>query len=69
MTGFWVAGLTLVLLLSVLPWADVWGSGFKFIRAKLDHQDCLLRTRAAAIIHLRRFTWKNSSPFRSRSWR
>ena len=24
-TGFWVAGLTLILLLTGLPWADVWG--------------------------------------------
>ena len=31
-TGFWVAGLALVLLLSGLPWAAVWGSAFKAVR-------------------------------------
>ena len=31
-TGFWVAGLALVLLLSGLPWAAVWGSAFKAAR-------------------------------------
>ena len=31
-TGFWVAGLALVLLFTGLPWADAWGSAFKAVR-------------------------------------
>lgn len=34
-TGFWVAGLALVLLLTGLPWADVWGSGFRAVRQQM----------------------------------
>lgn len=34
-TGFWVAGLALVLLVTGLPWAGVWGSAFKAVRAEL----------------------------------
>lgn len=34
-TGFWVAGLAMVLLLTGLPWADVWGSAFKAVRAEM----------------------------------
>lgn len=34
-TGFWVSGLALVLLVTGLPWADVWGSAFKAVRAEL----------------------------------
>ncbi len=34
-TGFWVSGLALVLLVSALPWAGVWGSGFKMVREEL----------------------------------
>jgi len=34
-TGFWVAGLTLVLLFTGLPWADVWGSAFKAVRTEM----------------------------------
>ena len=33
-TGFWVAGLALILLVSGLPWAGVWGSVFKMVRAE-----------------------------------
>lgn len=33
--GFWVAGLALVLLTTGMPWADVWGSGFKWVRAEM----------------------------------
>jgi uncharacterized iron-regulated membrane protein len=33
-TGFWVAGLALVLLVSGLPWANVWGDAFKTVRAQ-----------------------------------
>jgi uncharacterized iron-regulated membrane protein len=31
-TGFWVAGLALVLLVSGLPWTSVWGDAFKAVR-------------------------------------
>lgn len=34
-TGFWVAGLALVLLFTGLPWADAWGSAFKAVRAEM----------------------------------
>lgn len=34
-TGFWVAGLAMVLLLTGLPWADVWGKGFKAVRQEM----------------------------------
>lgn len=34
-TGFWVAGLALVLLVSGLPWAGVWGSAFKDLRTEM----------------------------------
>lgn len=34
-TGFWVSGLAMVLLLTGLPWADVWGSGFKTVREQM----------------------------------
>lgn len=34
-TGFWVSGLAMVLLLTGLPWADVWGSAFKVVRAEM----------------------------------
>jgi uncharacterized iron-regulated membrane protein len=34
-TGFWVAGLALVLLISGLPWANVWGDAFKAVRAQV----------------------------------
>ena len=33
-TGFWVAGLALVLLVSGLPWANVWGEAFKAVRTQ-----------------------------------
>jgi len=33
-TGFWVAGLALVLLVSGLPWAGVWGDAFKAVRVQ-----------------------------------
>jgi len=33
-TGFWVAGLALVLLFTGLPWAQSWGSAFKAVRAE-----------------------------------
>ncbi|MDB5694490.1 MAG: hypothetical protein JWN21_33 [Sphingomonas bacterium] len=32
-TGFWVAGLALILLVSGLPWAGIWGSAFTTVRA------------------------------------
>lgn len=34
-TGFWVAGLALVMLTSGLPWAGVWGSALKTVRAEM----------------------------------
>lgn len=34
-TGFWIAGLVLVMLASGLPWAGVWGSAFAWARAEL----------------------------------
>ena len=34
-TGFWIAGLVLVLLVTGLPWAGLWGSTFKAVRAEL----------------------------------
>jgi uncharacterized iron-regulated membrane protein len=34
-TGFWVAGLAMILLLTGLPWADVWGSAFKAVRSEM----------------------------------
>ena len=33
-TGFWVAGFALVLLVSGLPWAGVWGNAFRMVRAE-----------------------------------
>lgn len=34
-TGFWVAGLALVLLATGLPWAGVWGQAFKAVRGEM----------------------------------
>ncbi|MDZ3830455.1 MAG: PepSY domain-containing protein [Sphingopyxis sp.] len=34
-TGFWVSGLALVLLLTALPWTDVWAGGFRALRAEM----------------------------------
>lgn len=34
-TGFWIAGLLLVMLASGLPWAGAWGSAFKWVRTEL----------------------------------
>lgn len=34
-TGFWVAGLVLVMLASGLPWAGAWGGAFKWARTEL----------------------------------
>jgi uncharacterized iron-regulated membrane protein len=34
-TGFWIAGLALVLLVTGLPWADVWGNAFNTLRAQM----------------------------------
>lgn len=31
-TGFWISGLAMFLLLSGLPWTNVWGDGFKEVR-------------------------------------
>ncbi len=37
-TGFWVSGLALVLLVTAMPWANVWGEGFKIVRAEMGWQ-------------------------------
>jgi uncharacterized iron-regulated membrane protein len=34
-TGFWVSGLALVLLLTGLPWTSVWGEAFKTVRTEM----------------------------------
>jgi uncharacterized iron-regulated membrane protein len=34
-TGFWVSGLALVLLLTGLPWTDAWATGFRALRAEM----------------------------------
>lgn len=34
-TGFWVAGLALILLVTGLPWAAVWGDAFRAVRAEM----------------------------------
>jgi uncharacterized iron-regulated membrane protein len=34
-TGFWVAGLALVMLTTGLPWASAWGSALKAVRAEM----------------------------------
>lgn len=51
-TGFWVAGLALVLLFTGLPWAAVWGSAFKTVRQELGWmsgpQDWTIGGRATA---------------------
>jgi uncharacterized iron-regulated membrane protein len=36
-TGIWVAGFTLFLLISGLPWALVWGSALKELRQQAEH--------------------------------
>lgn len=50
-TGFWVSGLALVLLVTGLPWASVWGSAFKAVRAEMGwvkgKQDWTIGGRAA----------------------
>jgi uncharacterized iron-regulated membrane protein len=38
-TGFWVAGLALVMLASGLPWAGLWGDAFKAARVELGLLD------------------------------
>lgn len=51
-TGFWVSGFALVLLLTGLPWADVWGSAFKAVRNEMGWvqgaQDWTIGGRPAA---------------------
>ena len=50
-TGFWVAGLALVLLVTGLPWANAWGTAFAWARAELGlvkgRQDWTIGGRAA----------------------
>jgi uncharacterized iron-regulated membrane protein len=49
-TGFWVSGLALVLLVTGLPWASAWGSLFKAVRSEVGwikgKQDWTLGGRA-----------------------
>ena len=33
-SGFWVSGFALVLLVSGLPWAGIWGNAFRLVRAE-----------------------------------
>lgn len=51
-TGFWVAGLALLLLFTGLPWAQVWGSAFKVLRSEMGWiqgaQDWTIGGRAPA---------------------
>ena len=51
-TGFWVSGLALVLLLTALPWTSVWGNAFKAVRTELAgrpvRQDWTIGGRAPA---------------------
>lgn len=51
-TGFWVSGLAMVLLVTGLPWADVWGSAFKAVRTEFGwvkgRQDWTIGGTAAA---------------------
>lgn len=35
-TGFYISGLVMILLLSGLPWTQVWSSGFNMVRAEMD---------------------------------
>jgi uncharacterized iron-regulated membrane protein len=54
-TGFWIAGLVLVMLASGLPWAGVWGSAFKWVRTELGAtqraQDWKIGAKAPAAEH------------------
>ncbi|MEO8315585.1 MAG: PepSY domain-containing protein [Pseudomonadota bacterium] len=34
-TAFWISGFALVLLLTGLPWTDVWGNAFRVVRAEM----------------------------------
>lgn len=38
-TGFWIAGLVLLMLASGLPWAGAWGTAFKWVRTELNLMD------------------------------
>lgn len=50
-TGFWVAGLAMILLVTGLPWAGVWGNAFKAVRAEMGwvkgRQDWTIGGRSA----------------------
>jgi uncharacterized iron-regulated membrane protein len=54
-TGFWVSGLALVLLVTGLPWANVWGDAFRLVRTELGlvqgQQDWKTGTTAAHVEH------------------
>ena len=52
-TGFWISGLVLVLLVSGLPWTSLWGSAFSSVRAEMGWvrgaQDWTLGGEAAPV--------------------
>ena len=54
-TGFWVSGLALLLLVSGLPWAAQWGATFKVVRDQLglvqDKQDWTIGGQAVHAEH------------------
>lgn len=52
-TGFWVAGFTLFLLISGLPWALVWGSALKELRQRDSHDHSHQHSAPAADWSLR----------------
>lgn len=55
-TGFWIAGLVLVMLASGLPWAGSWGSGFSWLRSELGWvqgpQEWKIGVQASGAAHL-----------------
>lgn len=54
-SGFWIAGLVLVMLASGLPWASAWGSAFKWARTELGliegTQDWKIGGKPAEAVH------------------
>jgi uncharacterized iron-regulated membrane protein len=54
-TGFWVSGFALVLLITALPWANVWGQVFADARAELGwvkgHSDWAIAGKAEYAAH------------------
>jgi uncharacterized iron-regulated membrane protein len=52
-TGFWVSGLALLLLITGMPWASVWGEAFSMVRTELGwvqaKQDWKIGGQAAGV--------------------